>query len=106
MPTAGNKSWPRDQLPADYVVRATQRRPRRRRWRDGSAALLLFYHCYLARRRLRPADPPLIREARRASPCSRAKIATCVRLEHGSWRRIAFMWTLTVASVISHARAI
>ena len=33
---------------------------------------------------------------RNAGACSSAQIASCVRLEHRTLRRIAFMWTLTV----------
>src|SRR3984893_9664029 len=63
----------------------------------------LYY--YLARPRLSATDAPFIGGARKTSICPSAQIATCVRLEHGTLRRIAFMWTLTVASAIPNARA-
>ena len=70
-----------------------------------TAPLYYLAFGYMARRRLGAMDVPLIRGGWRSSACSSAQIATCVRLEHGTLRRIAFMWTLTVASVIPNARA-
>jgi hypothetical protein len=41
-----------------------------------------------------------------AWPCSLAQIAACVRFPAPIFRRIDFMWTLTVASLTSHVRPI
>jgi hypothetical protein len=51
--------------------------------------------------KLGAASPPMPR----AAACSRAQIASCVRLEHRTLRRMAFMWTLMVASAIPHSLA-
>src|ERR1700739_2705253 len=72
---------------------------------EGGAGGVTRLYYYLARPKLSATDAPFIRGARNTSICSSAQIATCVRLEHGTLRRIAFMWTLTVASAMPNARA-